>query len=114
MWNAAGPNQPTLALFWVADLNNAGAAAFAIPSRGALIGPTAVKASDIAHEIGHCMALQHCWHPDSVSAETKLADIESLRLMGYLGGMLLRSKEIVEIQKWDPSKLDPVTGKPLP
>ena len=33
--------------------------------------------------------------------------------MGYGGGKLFRSKEIVKIQEWDPLIINPVTGRDL-
>ncbi len=115
MWNAIGSPVPDLALFWVADFTDTDtlAKAFGIPSRGAVIGPNAwpdltKPPNAIAHELGHCLRLQHCWRPNSESAQTKIADSEGLRLMGYRSGVLLRSKEIVKIHEWDPANINPL------
>ena len=34
--------------------------------------------------------------------------------MGYGGGKLFLSKEIIKIQQWDPTKFNPITGSQLP
>ena len=102
LWTAS--DQEDLTLFWIEQMKNPGtiAEAFDIDSQGAVIGPSG-STKAIAHELGHCLGLFHCWQPDSVSALTKIADSEAKRLMGYdQNGKLLRSKEIVKVNQWTP------------
>ena len=108
LWTKAAP-QPHLALFWVAEFLPAGFGGYAFDytSRGAVMNAAGSKRT-AAHEVGHCMGLFHCWDPSSVSAQTKIADTEDKRLMGYGAGVLLRSKEIVRIHQWNPLTVNPL------
>lgn len=99
LWNAS--NKEDLVLFWVDEMEEGTAAqVFRIVSRGAVIGPDAGTKA-VAHELGHCFGLSHCWRPDSDSSLANIADLESKRLMGYgSGGKILRSKEILKVNAW--------------
>ncbi len=117
LWNASAKED--LTLFWVGQLKgeNTIAQAFGIPSSGAVIGPSGSTFA-VAHEMGHCFGLFHCWSPNSDSALTKIADRESKRLMGYdkNGSKLLRSKEIIKVnaRRFDDPAVPPLGPLPAP
>ena len=100
LW-ARTASRTDLALFWVDGFLPADYAgwAFDYNSRGAVLNALG-SLRTAAHELGHCMGLFHCWDPRSESAQTKIADTEYKRLMGYGAGKFLRSKEIVKINNW--------------
>ena len=95
--------QPDLMLFWIPDFKPYyfGGQAFATPSRGAVIrgGQSDRK---VAHEIGHCLGLYHCWASNSIASQMNVPDTEDKRLMGYRGGFLLCSQEIITVNQWRP------------
>ena len=113
LWNLAATDKD-FALFWVPNLPvNVGGQAFGIPSRGALINPIYDGEQDsttLAHEIGHCFGLLHCWTPRSDSTQRNVADVSTKRLMGYGNGKILRHKEILKIQTWTRAGTNPLGG----
>jgi hypothetical protein len=116
LWNEAAPGtNDHIVLFWMPHIQEGVIAeAFNIRSRGAIVGPNAdFKA--VAHELGHCFGLHHCWTSRGAlpySTMTDVPDNEQLRLMGYHDGELLRHQEAVTVNLWNPNSVN-IFGPPL-